>query len=214
MYDRIAFTWLPMKDVTRTRTFYETTLGLTIGLNGGGDSMNWVEYDLPNGGCLALFDGAPDMPLGGNVVFEVLDLAGEMARLKRLNVVFTSNVIQSPVCQMVGFTDPDGNQLMLHQLHDQTRIRPALYGLIGKFTATPGDRDALQDALPSDSRQMPGCKRYDVRPDASDPDVLWVTEQWVSEQFHSDSLTLEYVQAAIGKGRPFIAGMERVATTG
>jgi quinol monooxygenase YgiN len=137
-----------------------------------------------------------------------------MARLKGLGVEFVSPVIDSPVCQMVGFVDPDGNQLMLHQLHDQTRIQPATFGLIGKFTATAGDRDALMDALPSNHRQMPGCKRYDVRPDATDLDVVWVTEQWVSEQHHTDSLKLEYVQAAIAKGRPFIAGMERVATTG
>ncbi len=214
MYDRIAFILLPMKDVTRTRAFYEDTLGLTIGHNGGGDEMNWIEYDLPNGGCLALFDGVPDMPLGGNVVFEVFDLAGEMARLKGLGVVFTSDLIQSPVCKMVGLVDPDGNQLMLHELHDQTRIQPATFGLIGKFTASSGDRDALMEALPSDHRQMPGCKRYDVRPDANDADVVWVTEQWVSEQLHADSLKLEYVQAAIAKGRPFIAGMERIATTG
>lgn len=214
MYDRIAFTWLPMTDVARTRAFYEDTLGLTVGLNGGGDSMNWIEYDLPNGGCLALFDGVPDSPLGGNVVFEVLDLKSEMERLKGLGVTFVSPVIESPVCQMVGFVDPDGNQLMLHQLRDQTRIQPATYGLIGKITATPGDRDALMEALPSSHREMPGCKRYDVHPDAEDADVIWVTEQWVSQQHHTDSLQLEYVQAAIAKGRPFIAGMERIATTG
>jgi quinol monooxygenase YgiN len=53
---------------------------------------------------------------------------------------------------------------------------------------------------------MPGCLSYIVANDATDAESLWVTEVWESQDAHQDSLTLPEVQAAIAKGRPFIAG--------
>ena len=49
--------------------------------------------------------------------------------------------------------------------------------------------------------------------DPDDADALWVTEVWVDEAAHRASLQLPQVQAAIGKGRPLIAGFDsRVVT--
>ena len=64
-----------MKDSKRTRAFYGETLGLTIGSNSS--SGVWTEYDLPGGGCLALFateDIQPSADRGGCVALEVEDL--------------------------------------------------------------------------------------------------------------------------------------------
>ncbi len=88
-----------------------------------------------------------------------------------------------------------------------------MYGLIGTFTATPGQRDALVAILLAGMRDMPGCRSYVVARDPGDADKLWVTEVWDSAASHQASLQLPAVQAAIAQGRPFIAGMQRVSET-
>jgi quinol monooxygenase YgiN len=88
-----------------------------------------------------------------------------------------------------------------------------MYGLIGKFTATPGARDRLSSILLKGLRDMPGCLSYVVANDPADPDVLWITEAWDSPDSHRASLALPSVQAAIAEGRPLIAGMQRIAET-
>ena len=89
-----------------------------------------------------------------------------------------------------------------------------MYGLIGKITATAGQRDALAAILLEGTQSMPGCLSYVVAVDASDPDALWVSEVWDSQASHQASLKLPSVQAAIAKGRPLIAGFSnRVETT-
>ena len=89
-----------------------------------------------------------------------------------------------------------------------------MYGLIGKITAIPGQRDALAAILLEGTVDMPGCRSYVIATDNSDGDALWVTEVWDSPQLHKASLALPAVQAAIAKGRPIIAGFSnRVETT-
>jgi quinol monooxygenase YgiN len=58
---------------------------------------------------------------------------------------------------------------------------------------------------------MPGCLSYIVAEDMADADTLIVTEAWDSKQSHAESLSLPAVQAAIAKGRPLIAGFDRIA---
>jgi quinol monooxygenase YgiN len=89
-----------------------------------------------------------------------------------------------------------------------------MYGLIGKITTTPGQRDALVALLVEGTAKMPGCLIYVVALDTTDVDGLWVTEVWDSQESHRASLQLPAVQAAIAKGRPLIAGFSnRVETT-
>ena len=89
-----------------------------------------------------------------------------------------------------------------------------MYGLIGKMTATAGQRDELASALLTGTEAMPGCLSYVIAVDPSDPDALWITEVWDSKESHAASLTLPSVKAAIVKGRPLIAGFSnRVETT-
>jgi len=89
-----------------------------------------------------------------------------------------------------------------------------MYGLIGKMTATPGDRDALVAILLEGTNAMPGCLSYVVAHDPANADAIWITEVWDSEASHKASLSLPAVQAAIAKGRPLIAGFsDRVVTT-
>ena len=88
-----------------------------------------------------------------------------------------------------------------------------MYGLIGKMSATPGQRDALQAILLENQGGMPGCFSYIVAQDPSDPDALWITEVWDSKESHAASLKLPSVQAAIARARPIIAGFSNQTIT-
>jgi quinol monooxygenase YgiN len=81
-----------------------------------------------------------------------------------------------------------------------------MYGLIGQMKVVPGKRAELVAILLEGTGAMPGCLSYIVAEDAADADALWITEVWDSKQSHDQSLKLPAVQAAIGKGRPLIAG--------
>ena len=83
---------------------------------------------------------------------------------------------------------------------------PCMYGLIGKMTAVPGQRDALVTILLEGVSGMPGCLSYVVATDPSDADAIWVSEVWDGEASHKASLALPSVREAIGRGRPLIAG--------
>jgi predicted enzyme related to lactoylglutathione lyase len=118
MFKKVAFTMYPVTDPVRARAFYEGTLGLTRGSDSA--SGGWTEYDLPGGGCLALFQTAdikPSASAGGSVALEVEDLDALIARLKAEGVQFSADNITSPVCRMAVIIDSEGNSLMLHQLN-------------------------------------------------------------------------------------------------
>jgi quinol monooxygenase YgiN len=82
-----------------------------------------------------------------------------------------------------------------------------MYGLIGKMTAVPGQRDTLIAILLEGVSGMPGCLSYVVAKDPNEADVIWITEVWEAEASHAASLSLPAVQQAITRGRPLIAGM-------
>jgi len=80
-----------------------------------------------------------------------------------------------------------------------------MYGLIGKMTATAGQRDALIAILLEGIEQMPGCRSYVVARDPQDADAVWITEVWSDQQSHRASLSLPQVQNAIARAKPIIA---------
>lgn len=81
----------------------------------------------------------------------------------------------------------------------------AMYGLIGKMTATPGQRDALTAILLESLGTMPGCLSYIVAHDPADDHAIWVTEVWTDQAAHRASLQVPEVKAAIARGLPLIA---------
>jgi quinol monooxygenase YgiN len=89
----------------------------------------------------------------------------------------------------------------------------SMYGLIGRMTAKPGQRDALIAALLEGTAAMPGCLSYIVAQDPADADAIWITEAWDSKASHDASLALPAVKAAIAKGIPLIAGMDKGTET-
>jgi len=88
-----------------------------------------------------------------------------------------------------------------------------MYGLIGKITTVPGQRDAFAAILLEGTGAMPGCLSYVVARDPADDNALWITEVWDSQASHKASLSLPVVQAAIAKGRPMIAGFSNRVET-
>jgi len=88
-----------------------------------------------------------------------------------------------------------------------------MYGLIGKISTVPGQRDAFAAILLDGTNAMPGCLSYVVARDPGDENALWVTEVWDSQESHRASLSLPSVQAAIAKGRPMIAGFSNRVET-
>lgn len=81
-----------------------------------------------------------------------------------------------------------------------------MYGLIGRMSAVPGQRDQLIAILLEGIGGMPGCLSYVVAKDPADANALWITEVWTDEQSHRASLKLPAVQRAIAQGKPLIAG--------
>lgn len=117
MIEKVAFTMIPVKDPARAREFYGTTLGLPLGSHS--ENGVWTEYDLPGGGCIALFGGgtiAPSSDAGTSVALEVTDLDAMIAKLEGQGVRFKERMIHSPVCRMAVLLDSEGNALMLHEL--------------------------------------------------------------------------------------------------
>lgn len=117
--EKVAFTMFSVADPTRARAFYEDVLGLTRGL-AAPDGV-WTEYDLPGGGCLALFchpdPSAARAPGGGaSIALEVTDLDALNVRLRAAGVVYQGDVIRGPNCRMSNILDSEGNSIILHQL--------------------------------------------------------------------------------------------------
>lgn len=83
-----------------------------------------------------------------------------------------------------------------------------MYGLIGRMTTVPGQRDAFIAILLEGVGEMPGCLSYVVAKDPANADAIWITEVWDSQASHDASLKMPAVRAAIAKGRPLIAGFD------
>lgn len=83
------------------------------------------------------------------------------------------------------------------------------YGCYVKFTAQPGQRDALVEHLLSAAtfvEKAAGCELYIINTSPTEPESVWVTEVWRSQQEHDASLTTFGAQAAIAQVLPLLAG--------
>jgi len=83
------------------------------------------------------------------------------------------------------------------------------YGCYVKFTARPGQRDALVQHLLSAAalvEKAAGCEVYLINTSPTEPESVWVTEVWRSQEEHDASLTIESVQAKIKQVLPLLAG--------
>ncbi|MGH3083038.1 MAG: VOC family protein [Gaiellaceae bacterium] len=115
--ERADFIGVPVQDLKRAEEFYGQTLGLTRNPNSGG---RWVEYEFGNV-TLALVSptalGLDFEPRGHQmpIVLRVPDVGEAMRKLEAEGVEFQGGVMDSGVCQLANFKDPDGNSLQLHR---------------------------------------------------------------------------------------------------
>ncbi|TCI57204.1 antibiotic biosynthesis monooxygenase [Exiguobacterium sp. SH1S21] len=87
------------------------------------------------------------------------------------------------------------------------------YGLIGKLTAVPGERETLLAILLGASEAMQqevSCETYEVSVSLDD-DAIVVYEVWASQAAHQQSLSLETTKTLIERARPILANIERLA---
>jgi catechol 2,3-dioxygenase-like lactoylglutathione lyase family enzyme len=112
--ERVDFVGFLTRDIARARAFYAETLGLEIESEGEND----MEFRLGQL-TLDIFDpasiGQPFAPNLGGVAIRVPDVAAARAELQAKGVEFDGETLDTGVCHMASFHDPDGNALMLHR---------------------------------------------------------------------------------------------------
>ena len=111
----VDFVAVPVQDRDRAEEFYGGALGLERNPR---STDTWVEYETSNL-TLALVDpttaGQEFKPLpGATIAFRVADVEAAKGELEAAGVEFPAGIIDSGVCHIAPFSDPDGNGLMLH----------------------------------------------------------------------------------------------------
>jgi catechol 2,3-dioxygenase-like lactoylglutathione lyase family enzyme len=112
MIGKLDFIGIPSRDAERSRSFYVDTLGLRPDENGRFEV--WIGET-----CFGIWEperlGMEFAPQkNAHPALHVDDVAAARAELEAKGVVFAGEVFDTGVCQMAFFTDPDGNDLMLH----------------------------------------------------------------------------------------------------
>lgn len=109
---KLDFVAIPSQDTDRSRAFYGETLGLRTDENS--PSEFWIGDT-----CVSIWEpaqmGIPFAPQkNAHLALHVDDVAGARTELEAKGVEFFGETLDSGVCHMALFTDPDGNDLMLH----------------------------------------------------------------------------------------------------
>ncbi|HTN22854.1 MAG TPA: VOC family protein [Solirubrobacteraceae bacterium] len=111
----VDFIMLPTQDYAAAVEFYGTTLGLPHTADYG--RMPGGEFQAGNL-TLQLFEvaalGREFSALPFPLALQVDDVHAAQAELESRGVTFAPDLIDSGVCHMAFFKDPDGNALMLH----------------------------------------------------------------------------------------------------
>jgi len=112
MITKLDFVAIPSQDAERSRRFYGDTLGLRADERAGFEF--WAGDT-----CLGIWEparlGMEFAPQkNGHLALHVDDVAEARAELEGKGVTFLGDIFDTGVCHMAFFTDPDGNDLMLH----------------------------------------------------------------------------------------------------
>ena len=109
--ERIDFASVAVHDLERSRKCYTETLGLE--LNGRSGEFETANLTLCPWQPEA--EGVPFSPNEAGIALRVADVAAARAALEAQGVEFTGETIDTGVCHMAFFRDPDGNVLILHR---------------------------------------------------------------------------------------------------
>jgi catechol 2,3-dioxygenase-like lactoylglutathione lyase family enzyme len=113
--ERTDFISVPVTDMERSRSFYRDTLGLPPV-----DERGFPEYQLGENVSLYLIDmqaigSSFTGPHTSSIALRVPDVGAARAELEAKGVAFQGETLDTGVCHMAPFRDPDGNVLMLHR---------------------------------------------------------------------------------------------------
>jgi catechol 2,3-dioxygenase-like lactoylglutathione lyase family enzyme len=113
--EHVDFWAVPVTDMERSTTFYRDTLGLPQTSEGG-----FPEFKLGDNGFLYLLSlesvgSAFRGPHDAGFALRVPDVHEARKELEAKGVEFRGEVLDTGVCHMAFFGDPDGNQLVLHR---------------------------------------------------------------------------------------------------
>ena len=111
----VDFVGVPTRDLDAAVEFYGTTVGLprSVYLR----ERNYAEFETGNL-TLSVFDAEGfglEHKVNPNAIgLHVDDVAQARAALEQRGVQFAGEILDTGVCHMAFFSDPDGNALMLH----------------------------------------------------------------------------------------------------
>ena len=108
----VDFVAVPSTDWKRSRAFYVDTLGLRPDQTG--HSEFWV-----GGTCFGIYEPTSfrmefTAQKTAHIAMHVDDVADARSALEAKGVPFAGEILDTGVCHMAFFEDPDGNALMLH----------------------------------------------------------------------------------------------------
>jgi predicted enzyme related to lactoylglutathione lyase len=110
--ERVDFVSVPTRDLDRARRFYGEVLGLAR------SRTNPDEFEAANV-TLTLWQpeaqGVPFSPTSAGIALRVADVSAARERLVAQGVQFLGDTVDTGVCLMGFFYDPDGNVLILHR---------------------------------------------------------------------------------------------------
>jgi catechol 2,3-dioxygenase-like lactoylglutathione lyase family enzyme len=114
--ERVDFISLPVTDLERSTRFY----GETLGLPRVGEDKTWPEFQLGENISVYLIDPTNigqefTGPHTSSIALRVPDVEAARAELEDKGIEFRGDMFDSGVCHMAFFSDPDGNELMLHR---------------------------------------------------------------------------------------------------
>jgi catechol 2,3-dioxygenase-like lactoylglutathione lyase family enzyme len=113
--EKVDFIALQTQDAARSKRFYVETLGLPL------DHDTPVGFEVFAGQvCLSVWNpsgttGIDFAPNPAHLALNVGDVAEGRAELEAKGVAFDGETLDTGVCHMAFFRDPDGNALMLHR---------------------------------------------------------------------------------------------------
>lgn len=114
------FVTIPTQDLSRAVAFYRDVLGLSCSAlyqRGDGPAIG-AEFDTGNLTLSVLHTesvGITFQPLSVPIALRVDDVAAARATLAERGAEFRADTMDTTVCHMAHFKDPDGNPLMLHR---------------------------------------------------------------------------------------------------
>jgi catechol 2,3-dioxygenase-like lactoylglutathione lyase family enzyme len=112
--ERVDFVAFLTQDIARAKQFYSEVLGLDIETEGSAD-MEFRAGQV----TLDIFDpssqGQPFAPSPAGLALRVPNVAAARSELEAKGVEFDGETLDTGVCHMAFFHDPDGNALMLHR---------------------------------------------------------------------------------------------------